>query len=295
VINITKHKQKAAILLAISIALTTAILGCTKEESSTSNAPVISENNIDQHVVEPNTEPLEPESEEPLEEDTQSLEQVSEKDAAIYLDALKKQDTSMLSLLMAPAENEYTVADMEKVVEGFQLYFDDLEGLQLHFEASEQNEEYYIEHYIIKGTKDGEVRDLPFQVSYIKSQGIELILDDDKREPLFNSPMIGVYPYAILNVERYVQALQQQDKESLALHLGMYDDNEQTRMAIDQLLQTYQESLALSTVEIISKDYDEQKDLFLFELQDNNQQSHELQVLSEELRIKDEWVNYKTL
>lgn len=232
-----------------------------------------------------------PESEAHTEEVTQSLEQVSFKDGTKFLDALKQQDTQLLSALMAHAENEYTEKDMATVIEGFQLYFDDLAGLQLQFETNQQNEEYYIENYHITGTKDGEERILPFQLSYAKSQGVELILDEDKHEVLYNSPLIGLYPYAVSEVERYVQALQVQDKESLALHLGMYDDNEQTKAAIDQMLQTYNESLSLSSVEIVSKGYSVTEELVLFELHDNNGQMHELRIVGEERFVLDDWVD----
>jgi len=266
------------------------MLGCAK---STSEEPVAS-NNTEQHTDNSAEEPLELEPEETSDITTQSLEQISAKDGNIFLDAVKQQDTSVLSLLMAHAENEYTETDMASVLEGFLLYFDNLEELQLNFEANEQNDEFYIERYNVIGTKAGEARSLPFQISYAKSQGIELILDDNKREPLYNSPLIGQYPYAVLEAERYMQALQTQDTESLALHLGMYDDNEQTKEAIEQLLQTYHETFSLRSVEIMSKGYNEQEGLFLFELKDSNQQSHELQIVGEGLKVVDDWVASQT-
>ncbi|WP_054025023.1 hypothetical protein [Bacillus sp. FJAT-28004] len=195
-----------------------------------------------------------------------------------------------MSGLMAHAENEYTEADMAKVLEGFLLYFDDLENLQLRFEVNEQNDEYYVEHYTIAGTKDGKARAIPFQMKYAKSQGMEQIQDDDRREPLYNSPLIGQYPYTVLEVERYVQALLQKDKASLALHLGMYDDNEETKAAVERMLQKYEESLDLSSVKVVSKGYDEQEDQYFYELRDSNQQTHELWLSGEELKVVDEWV-----
>lgn len=220
----------------------------------------------------------------------QSLEYISAKDGEKYLDALKQQDTKELSSLMAHAENEYTKDDMEKVLEGFLLYFDDLENLRLHFETNEQNDEYYIENYSIVGTKDGKSRAIPFQVYYAKSQGMEKIQNDDWREPLYDSPLIGDYPYTMLEVEFYVQALLLKDTESLALHLAMYDDNEETKTAVKRLLQKYEELLDLSSVKIVSKGYDEQVDQFFFELRDNNQQTHELRLGRGEIRMVDDWV-----
>lgn len=266
------------------------MLGCAK---STSEEPV-APNNTEQHTDNTSEEQLELEQEETSEDTIQSLEQISAKDGNIFLDALKQQDTSLLSRLMAHAENEYTETDMASVLEGFLLYFDDLEGLKLNFEANEQNDEFYIERYNIVGTKADEARSLPFQVSYAKSQGIELIMDDNKREPHYNSPLIGQYPYAVLDAERYVQALQTQDKESLALHLGLYDDNEQTKEAIDQLLQTYNESFSLSSVEIVSKGYNDQEKLFLFELKDSNQKTHEFHIVTDEFKVVDDWVAGQT-
>ncbi len=226
------------LMIVISIVLMMVMVGCDKEESSTVVPLQAASDNGEQQgattleVVsesEPNGEAGESidaeEISKPLGHHSQSLEQISAKDGEKYLEALKQQDLKGLSRLMAHAENEYTVADMKKVVEGFLLYFDGLEELQLEFEANEQNDEYYVEHYIIAGTKDGKARAIPFEIKYAKSQGMERIQKDEEREPLYNSPLIGQYPYASMEAERYVQALMQKDTASLALHLGMYDDN----------------------------------------------------------------------
>lgn len=278
-------------MLAIPVTFMMAIVGCGKEQSSTLDLVTPASK-----VVSKLEQPGETGASIFLDDaslskdDTQSLEEISAKDGEKFLGVLKQQDTKALSGLMAHAENEYTEADMAKVLEGFLLYFDGLENLRLLFEANVQNDEYYVEHYTIAGTKDGKARSIPFQIKYAKSQGMEQIQDDDRREPLYNSPLIGQYPYTLLEVERYVQALMQKDTESLALHLGMYDDNKETKAAMERMLQKYEESLGLSSVKVVSKGYDEQADQYFYELRDSNQQSHELWLGGEELKIVDKWV-----
>lgn len=286
-----KKIQIVALMLTISVTFMAVMAGCSKEQTSRlDHVPPAPE------IVSQLEQPEEagasffPDATSLSEVDIQSLEQISAKDGEKYLDALKLQDTKVLSLLMAPAEDEYTEADMEKVLEGFLLYFDNLEKLQLRYEANEQNDEYYVEHYTIVGAKDGKSRAIPFQMKYAKSQGMEKILDDNWREPLYDSPLIGEYPFTALQVERYVQALLQLDTESLALHLAMYDDNEGTKTAVKRLLQKYEESLDLNSVKIISKGYNEQEDQYFYELRDSNKQTHELRLDRGKLRIVDEWV-----
>lgn len=274
-------------MLAIPVTFMMAIVGCGKEQSSTLDLVTPAP-----EVVSKLEQPGETGASIFLDDaslskdDTQSLEQISAKDGEKFLGVLKQQDTKALSGLMVHAENEYTEADMAKVLEGFLLYFDGLENLRLQFEANVQNDEYYVEHYNIAGKKDGKVRAIPFQIKYAKTQGMEQIQDDDKREPT----LIGQYPYTLLEVERYVQALMQKDTESLALHLGMYDDNKETKATVERMLQKYEESLDLSSVKVVSKGYDEQKDQYFYELRDSNQQTHELWLGGEELKIVDKWV-----
>ncbi|MFD2381739.1 hypothetical protein ACFSWD_11830 [Paenibacillus xanthanilyticus] len=278
------------------------ILGCGKEETAKPEPdPAVSEAGQPQNdAPEPEenaaaNEPATPDAgDEPAEvaqqpDDTQSLEQASAKDGRKFLDALKQQDTKALSSLMSPAENEYTEADMAKVVEGFRMYFDRLEELQLRFESSEQNDERYIEHYAVTGTKDGKARELAFDISYAKSQGMDVIRDDARREPLYDSPLIGQYPYAVREIERYVQALLQQDKASIPLHLGLYEENDETKATVERLIRKYADALDLKTAKIVPKGYDEQKNQFRFELRDEGGRTHELRMAGEDLRIADEW------
>ncbi|MBB3113892.1 hypothetical protein FHS18_006007 [Paenibacillus phyllosphaerae] len=295
-----KRMQKATLIVAISVTFMTALAGCgkDKEDSPPEETAPAADNQGSQPSNEvseptPSEEPadsvVDPGATEPSEDETQSLEEVSAKDGEKFLAALKKKDTAALSLLMAPAENEYTEADMAKVLEGFQLYFDSLDELTLRFEANEQNDEYFIERYAIEGNKDGKARVLPFEVEYAKSQGMANIRDDAKRVTLYDSPLIGQYPYAMLEVERYVQALLEKDTESLALHLGMYDDNAETKAAVDQALKKYEESIDLGTVKVIAKGYDGQGKQFSYELRDSKQQTHELRIAGEEMKIVDDW------
>lgn len=282
-----KRLRKMTLMLAVSVVFTIAMVGCNKEEASTSEPEQpaeVEEAGEVETPVDPNEVSL-------SEEETKLLEQASAKDAEKYLDALKQQDTKTLSTLMIYAENEYTVEDMAKVLEGFLLYFDSLEELQLNFTANEQDDKYYVENFTIAGTKNSKTRAIPFQVKYAKSQGMEQIQDDIRREPLFDSPLIGEYPYAVQEVERYVKALQEKDTASLALHLGMYDDNEETKESAERTLQKYTESLDLSSIKVVSKGYDEQAGQYHFELRDDNRQTHELLQMfySEGSKIVDDW------
>ncbi|PZD97159.1 hypothetical protein DNH61_04535 [Paenibacillus sambharensis] len=296
-----KQIRKLTLVLAISAAVMTAVTGCGKEANTTEvtargTANSNEERNESSAGKDTGQEQVEsggaadssvadPQSSEGL----RSLEQVSAKDGETFLNALKQQDTKELSALMAHAENEYTESDMAKVIEGFQLYFDRLEELTLKFEANEQNPEFYVEHYAIVGKKNGETRSIPFIIRYSKSQSMKQIQDDNKREPLYDSPLIGEYPYIIMDAERYIQALQQKDLESLSLHLGYVDYNEETQAAMEQLLNTYEEKLDLSTLKAVSKGYDEQEDQYHFELQDSRGQKHDIRIGGEENRIMDDW------
>ncbi len=292
-----------ALAVAITVIFTMAMAGCSKEEAPSSQRVLVasdsgeSKNGPSESEISVMPEsPIEgagtvtnPNAPELSENEKQSLELVSEKDGEKFLAALKQKDTKALSLLMIYAENEYPESDMTKVLEGFLLSFDDLKELQMKFKSNEQNDEYYVGHYTITGTKDGETRSIPFQVKYDKSQGMERIRDDNKREPLYDSPLIGQYPFAGLAVERYIQALEQKDAASVALHLGMYDDNEETKSTAERVIQKYEDSLDLSSVGIISKGYNERDNQFNYELRDENRQTHELYIVGEELKIVDDW------
>jgi len=124
---------------------------------------------------------------------------------------------------------------------------------------------------------------------YDKSQGMETIRDDDKREPLFDSPPDRTIPIAGAEVERYVRALAQKDVASLALLLGMYDDSAETKTTLNRVLEKYGESLDISTVKVDAKGYVERENRFIYELRDDNHQVHELSIIGEELKIVDEW------
>ncbi len=278
-----KNVRQLALTVIISAALM-GLAGCGKDNSEEVpglTVPV-------EDAIEESADKLEQETGLTIEK-AKSLEDVSMRDAEAYLDALRQEDAELLSGHMVPAENEYTVDDMAKVLEGFRLYFDDLQELQLKYLSNEQDEEYYIERFAIDGTKDGQGRDIPFVVKYAKSQGMEAIQDDARRVPLYDSPLIGIYPYAEREPGRYLQAMIQHDTESIALHLGLYDDNKETSVAVEKTLQRYRNSLDLNSVRIESKGYDSQKMLFSFELSDNNGKVHELQVNGDGLRIVDEW------
>lgn len=299
-----KRGRKGLLILTLSTTIMGLVAGCGEEKPE--NSEMISAGGNQGEAESPSPMPIpdeviettqpaevtatkEPDHLELTEEETKSLEQLSSKDGEEYLEALKQKDARTLSGLMVYAENEYTVADMTKVLEGFTLYFDSLKKLKLRPESNEQNEEYFIENYTIIGTKEGKVRSIPFEVKYAKSQGMELIQNDDKREPLYDSPLIGQYPYTDLEVKRYVQALKDEDKESLVLHLGMYDDKEETNTNLDKTLKKYNGSIDLNSITIVSKGYDEQADQFLFNLVDSQQQSHEIRINGGQMRVVDDW------
>lgn len=296
-----KQMRSVTLTLAISITFMTAMIGCGNEEDSRQE-PLPAASSDDRKEQSGTSASLEAGvASDPVNtpehaavsghsaDKRQSLEQVSARDGEKYIAALKLQDAKALSSLMSHAENAYTEADMQQVLEGFLLYFDSLDELKLRFEANVQNDAYYIEQYAITGSKDGTAREIPFEVSYAKSQELESIQDDGRREPLYDSPLIGQYPYAVQEAERYLQALQQKDAESLALHLGMYDDNEETKETVERMLQKYKDSLDLRSVKISSKGYYNQNVGFGFELRDSNEQTHELRVRGGELRIVDDW------
>ncbi|CAM3134665.1 hypothetical protein PALU110988_03825 [Paenibacillus lupini] len=292
-----KRVRKGLLILALSTTIMGSTAGCGEERISTSEtvsavgneSEVLSPSPMPEEVIETNKSAVEPFIVKLTEEEIKSLEQISARDGEEYLEALKQRDARTLSGLMLHAENEYTLADMMKVLEGFTLYFDNLKKLQLQFESNEQNDEYFIENYIIVGTKEGKARSIPFVVRYTKTQGMEQIQNDDRREPLYDSPLIGEYPYTDLEVKRYVQALKDNDKESLVLHLGMYDGKAETSTNLDKTLQKYKNSIDLNSVKIVPKSYDEQADQFLFNLVDSQQRSHVIRINGGQMRVVDDW------
>ncbi|WP_127531809.1 hypothetical protein [Paenibacillus kobensis] len=218
-----------------------------------------------------------------------SLEHISAQDAGKFVEALKKEDAERLSVLTAHAENENTPETMRVVLAGFRLHFDQLTELSLSFDSNQQDEQYYIEHYRITGMQDGKERFVPLQVKYNKEQGMEAIRDDARREPLFDSPMLNQYPYMADDVKRYLRAITEEDKESLMLHLGLHDETEENKAAVDRLLGKYQEELDLNTANVVPVGYDEDEGLFIFDLQDDRGHSHRVQAGGGTWFMQDEW------
>ncbi len=224
----------------------------------------------------------------PTSVEAQSLENIATKDAEKYINALKKEDTQLMSRIMAHAENENTPETMKIIIEGFLLHFDKLTDLNLTYESNEQNEEYFIENFVIIGMKKGEERFVPFQVKYDKNDGITKIQDDRYREPLYDSPLLN-HPYIIRNAEGYLQAIRQEDVESLLLHLGLYNVTEEIESDVSEILNRYREQLDLTTTKVIPINYDENRNLFLFDFQDDKERSHSIQVDADTSLIVDDW------
>lgn len=283
-----KKTQAFARTLVIAVAMTTTLAACSSvEESKPMQAAP--------EIMEPQKEFEGPkETNVPTEQTTdeaQSLEKISAEDAKKYMDALKKEDAEALSILMAHAENEYVPETMKTVIEGFQLHFDKLADLKLTFESNQQTEDYFIEKFVISGMREGKERFVPFLVKYSKENGISAIQNENYREPLFDSPLIGQYPYMVLNAGKYVQALLQKDSESLALHLGLDVTTEEANSVIQQMLKAYSGKLDLATTKVIPLGYDENRELFLFDLRDGNKQSHGIQVDVATSNILDDWAS----
>lgn len=135
--------------------------------------------------------------------------------------------------------------------------------------------------------KEGEERSIPFQVKYAKQDGSAAVPNTDKREPLYDSPYIGQYPYVVRDVARYMQALAQKDVESLALHLGIYD--EKAESSVQHLLQAYTERLDLAAAKAVPLGYDANNKRFLFDLRDDKKQSRSIQVDADKAIILDDW------
>ncbi|MBW7475494.1 hypothetical protein K0T92_12105 [Paenibacillus oenotherae] len=228
-------------------------------------------------------------------EEAQSLEQIATEDAEKYMVALKREDAEALSRLMAHAENENVPETMKVVIEGFRLHFDNLADLKLSLKSNQQTEEYFIENFILTGMRDGEERAIPFQVKYAKKGGIAALLSGDTREPLYDSPYIGQYPYAVRDAGRYVQALIQKDVDSAALHLGLDESKKEVRAAVQQMLQVYAEKLDLSAAKIIPLGYDAANKQFLFDLQDGKKRVHSIQLGADTFHIQDNWATVKAV
>lgn len=272
--------------LVIAAAMAAVVSACSNTEDPAQSTPNTTEQQIGSSgETDGTTVPVE----QPAEQPRVDLEKIATEDAEKYMDALKKEDAEALSSLMAHAENENVPATMKIVIEGFRLHFDKLADLKLTLESNQQSEEYYIENFLITGKKEGEERSLPFQVKYAKQDDIAALLNADKREPLYDSPYIGQYPYAVRDVERYVQALAQKDVESAALHLGVFESTEEAKSAVQHLLQAYTEKLDLATVKAVSLGYDANKKQFLFDLRDGKKQSHSIQVDADRAIIIDDW------
>lgn len=274
-------------MMSTSVALT----ACSKEDLSTPSNNTTQYTEPQKILVEPTGDTL---TEETLTGDSISLEQIATNDAEGFLDALKRKDIKLMSSLMAHAENEYTPETMQIIYEGFQLQFDKVAELQLSFDSNAQSDEYFIENFVIKGMKNGEMRFIPFQVKYDKNNGMPTIQDDDQREPLFESPLITQYPYTLRESEKYLQALLDEDVESLLLHLGLYDNKEEAEPVVRKMLETYRDQLDLTTTKVIYTYYDEQKKLFMFDFQDGKGRSHSIHVDAHTWTIVDDWVSKKS-
>ena len=285
--NIIKKSLSLALSISIVLATSAALAACSKEE--------LPRPSITPESTEPQKVADEPKETTSLEEaptnEAPSLENIATKDAEKYLDALKKEDLQLLSSLMAHAENEYTPETMKISIEGFRLHFDKLTDLKLSFESNEQNEDYFIENFVITGMKKGEVRSVPFQIKYYKNNGTPAAQDDDHREPLYVSPLINQYPHVISETERYLQAILQEDAESLILHLGLYNQTEEDKTTARNLLKAYGEQLDLTTTKVIPVNYNENTKLFLFDFQDNKEHSHRIQVDADTSTIIDDWAS----
>lgn len=219
-----------------------------------------------------------------------SLENIATKDGEKYMDSLIKEDVVIMSSLMAHAENENTPETMKVIVDGFKQYFDKLTDLKLTFDFSEQNDEYLIENFMINGIKNGEIRFIPFRVKYYKNDGMPTLHDDVQRRPLYDSPLINQYPYVLKDIDKYLQAMILKDVDSLLLHLGIYNQTEETKSVVLNMLKTYSEQLDLKTTKILYTDYDEVKKLFLFNFKDGKGRFHAIQVDAVNWIIIDDWV-----
>lgn len=243
--------------------------------------------------AEPSTDqPTEPSTEQSVElsaDEAQSLEQIATGDAEKYMDALKKGDAGALSRLMAHAEDEYVPETMEIVLEGFRLHFDNVADLKLTFESNQQTEEHYVENFVLTGKKQGRERSIPFQVKYAKRDGIEAVWNKDRREPLYDSPLISQYPRAVRDAQRYVQALVQKDADSLAIHMGLDESAKEARIAVKQLLAVYAGKLDAADVKVVPQGYDANKKQFLFELKDGKKRTHSIQLDADTSIVRDDW------
>ncbi|QJD86068.1 hypothetical protein [Cohnella herbarum] len=290
------NMKRRIIALAIGITLAMTLAACSKTENSQpSPSASPSESGKETGEVGEATESTEStvqppgQSEEQASSEPRSLEVIATEDAEKFLGVLKKEDTEKLSGLMVHAENEYGPDTMKTVIEGFRLYFDKLADLKLNFDSNQQTEEYYVENFVISGLKSGKERSIPFQVKYSKKGGFAAVQSDNNREPLFDSPLIGLYPYMVRDAGKYVEALAQKDGDSVAIHLGMDESTDEAKSVVRQLLQAYEGKLDLGTTKVVPVDYDENRKQFLFDLRDGKKQSHGIAVDASTYHILDEW------
>jgi hypothetical protein len=281
-----KKTQSLARVILIVVSTTTVLVACSKEELS-SPLQITTVSAEPQEVEAKQTTSLE----EAATTEAQSLKSFATEDAEKYIDALKKEDFQLMSTMMAHAENENTPEMMKIIIEGFQMHFDNLADLKLSYESSEQNEEYFFESFVITGMKKGEVRFVPFQVKYYKNAGMAVIQKDGYREPQYVSPLINQYPYMIIETEKYLRAILQEDVESLILHLGF--KAKEAESDVRKMLKAYREQLDLTTTKVIPVNYNENKKLFLFDFQDDKERSHSIQVDAGTSIIIDDWASDK--
>jgi hypothetical protein len=118
-----------------------------------------------------------------------------------------------------------------------------------------------------------------------------VIQKDGYREPQYVSPLINQYPYMIIETEKYLRAILQEDVESLILHLGF--KAKEAESDVRKMLKAYREQLDLTTTKVIPVNYNENKKLFLFDFQDDKERSHSIQVDAGTSIIIDDWASDK--
>ncbi|MFC4307137.1 hypothetical protein [Cohnella boryungensis] len=280
-----KKGQKQALIrtFMLSAILTATLAACSNSEESPSSspAPVVPSASAAAQPASPSAEPSANES--------PALEQIATADAQKFLNALKLEDAEKLAGLMAFAENEYTSEQMEQVLTGLRQQFDKLGDLQLKLDSNEQDESYYIENFILQGVREGKESSIPLQVKYRKQDGPAADLPEEQRRPLYDSPYIGLYLVAARDAQRYLDALRQQDADSLAIHLGMDESTEEAKTAVRSLLAVYAGKLDLAAAEVVALGYEADQERYLFELRDGRKQAHGLQVDRSTMLIVDDW------
>lgn len=294
----TRNVKIKIVAVVLGMALAMVLTACSNAEDSQPSQAGSPSGQVKETVgaggtTTPTGQPSSQPTEQPTEQlanEVRSLEEIAAEDAEEFMAALKKEDAEELSGLMVHAENEYGPDTMKTVLEGFRLYFDDLADLKLVFESNQQSEEYYVENFVISGLKSGKDRFIPFQVKYAKQGGIEAIRNERLREPLYDSPLIGQYPYMARDAGKYAEALAQKDGDSVAIHLGLDESTDEAKAVVRQLLQAYEGKLDLATTKVVPVDYDENRKRFLFDLRDGKKQSHGIAVDASTYLILDDWV-----